>query len=149
MTQAAPTTAEQLQARVAHLNMIQAIITRLAGYSATLKNFSLTTAGAIVALTIEKGVPIMFAAAIGVVILFMILDAYYLAQERCFRSLYNDKADEAYDQAHDLSIRHPGVTLKQTLRALGSTSVWAFYLPIVIGIFFLMHKAPHVAAAAT
>lgn len=146
MTQTAPQTPEQLQARVAHLASIQGIIARLAGYSATLKNFALTTAGAIVALTIDKGVPIMFAAAIGVTILFMLLDAYYLAQEQCFRSFYNDKAGQSYDQAHDLTIRLPRVTARQTIVAIGSFSVWAFYLPLVVGLFFLMSKAPHVCA---
>ena len=149
MTQATAPTTEQLQARVAHLTSIQGVVTRSAGYSATLKNFSLTTAGAIVALTIEKGVPIMFVAAIGVTVLFMILDAYYLAQERCFRTLYNDKAAESYDQAYDLSIRHAGVTLKQTLAALASPSVCAFYLPLVAGILLLISKAPHVCVATT
>ena len=75
--------------RIAHLSMIQEVIKRQASNSFLVKGWSLTLASALVALAIaNKSTDIAYLVLIPVVI-FWILDVYWLRQERLYRSLYN------------------------------------------------------------
>ena len=125
-----------VQLRLGHLNMVQGVIGRVAGFSATVKNFSIILAAAAVAVNVaedQRGFPwIAFAA----VLLLLIIDAYYLAQEKAFRELYNEIAERPLSEASDLRIKRPPL---EPFRAARSFSVWAFYVPqlIVVGAFIL------------
>lgn len=43
--------------RIAHLNMIQGVISRMSGFSASAKNFCVTVSAAIIAVAFQKPVP--------------------------------------------------------------------------------------------
>lgn len=76
--------------RVAHLNIIQDVIKRLAGNSFLVKGWSLTLVSALMALAItSKRIEIGYLVVVPALI-FWGLDAYWLRQERLFRALYNN-----------------------------------------------------------
>lgn len=95
----------QLQARLAHLAMIQGVIGRMAGYSASVKTFTLTVSAALVAVAFDKDLPVLFYAGTLIAAVFALLDAYYLTIEKSFRDLYAEVADRDWSRAFDLSIR--------------------------------------------
>jgi len=71
-----------------HLQMIQAVITRLAAHSTTVKGWSVTLSGALLGYAATARTPVVAVIAAYVIIAFAILDAYYLALERQYRLLY-------------------------------------------------------------
>lgn len=81
--------------RVKHLELVQAVVTRLGQNSFTVRGWSVTVVSVLFALIASKDAP-PAAALITLVptLVFWGLDAYYLRQERLFRKLYNALADE-------------------------------------------------------
>lgn len=77
-------------ARIKHLEFIQAVISRLATTSFIAKGWALTVAGAVYGFAASHLSP--FIAAVGLLptLGFWWLDAYFLRQERLFRCLYDD-----------------------------------------------------------
>ncbi|MFO1143065.1 MAG: hypothetical protein U1E59_11835 [Amaricoccus sp.] len=78
-----------MESKIAHLNIIQATVSRLANNSFLLKGWSITIVSAIVALAAKDGTPKLVALALFPAIVFWALDGYFLFQERLFRELYN------------------------------------------------------------
>jgi hypothetical protein len=75
--------------RVKHLELIQAVITRLGTSSFLIKGWALTIAGAFFVILAENLSWRMSATAFIPLIVFWLLDAYYLHQEQLFRHLYD------------------------------------------------------------
>src|SRR6266581_4267715 len=75
--------------KIAHLQMIQAVITRMASNSFLLKGWTVTLVAALFALAAAKVVPYFVYLAYFPLIVFWILDGYFLRQERLFRRLYD------------------------------------------------------------
>jgi len=73
-----------------HLEFIQNIINRMSNNSFLLKGWNVTVSSAILALIISDPNPLFAVVALFSALSFWGLDAYYLRQERLFRSLYND-----------------------------------------------------------
>jgi hypothetical protein len=71
-----------------HLEMIQAIITRMAGNSFLIRGWSVTLVSALFALSAKDADRAFVVVGYFPCVLFWVLDAYYLSQERKFRSLY-------------------------------------------------------------
>src|SRR5438552_10615326 len=71
-----------------HLEMIQAVVSRLAGNSFSVKGWSITLVSALFALAAKDSNPRYAALALLPALCFWGLDAYYLRQERLFRKLY-------------------------------------------------------------
>ena len=76
------------EVRVKHLEMVQAVINRLAGNSFTLKGWSITLVSALLALSAKELNWYYAVIALVTAMSFWGLDAYYLRQERLFRALY-------------------------------------------------------------
>lgn len=74
---------------VKHLEMIQAIITRMAQNSFALKGWSVTIVAGILALGVAAGNTRIIWLAVLPALAFWALDGYYLRQERLFRKLYD------------------------------------------------------------
>lgn len=72
-----------------HLELIQAIVGRMAGNSFLLKGWSVTIAAALFALAAKDSNPRLAWIALLPGLAFWGLDAYYLRQERLYRCLYN------------------------------------------------------------
>lgn len=79
-----------------HLEFLQIVITRMAVNSFLLKGWTVTLLAAVFALAAKDTNPIYIVVAYFPVLIFWVLDGYYLYQERLFRSLYNHvrKQDE-------------------------------------------------------
>jgi len=72
-------------------------------------------------------------------ILFLVLDTYYLALERCFRDSYNEFIDKLHSGSvvpEDLyAITPRGSLLKSFRHSLRSFSIWPFYTMLGIMIW--------------
>jgi len=78
----------KLQAKIAHLGFIQAIITRMGLNSFLLKGWSVTLVAAIFALAAKQADRRFVLLAFFPIAVFWLLDAFFLHQEKLFRSLY-------------------------------------------------------------
>lgn len=88
-----------MEKKLKHLEMIQGVVNRLANNSALLKGWSVTLVAALLALsaaTREK-IAFMLIAFIPVVV-FWILDGYFLWQERLFREVYKSVSAKDKDE---------------------------------------------------
>lgn len=137
-----------LQMRLAHLNMIQGIVSRLSGFSANAKNFCITILAALVAVAFQKPVPELIWAGFAVPFLFALLDAYYLAQEKRFRDFYEISSAKSLDQATNLALTPPPLTLQAVTRTVFSGSVFVVYLALLAGMSLLLYVAGHQPAEA-
>lgn len=127
-----------------HLSMQQNIISRLANNSANCKTWCVTLASAILVLVADEAKPdLLFIAAVPIV-LFLLLDAYYLALERWFRDAYNafvKKLHAGTATVEDVFVLNPRGSpprlLQEILIALLSFSVWPFYLTLAVLLWLL------------
>ena len=78
-----------METKIAHLQMIQAVITRLAGNSFMIKRWSVTLVAALLALAAASTNVLFVYLTYFPVFMFWALDAYFLRQERLFRKLYD------------------------------------------------------------
>jgi hypothetical protein len=78
------------EAHIRHLELIQSVVSRLAGNSFITKGWALTVAGAIYSFAASHLSPWIALAGLIPTIGFWWLDAYFLRQERLFRCLYDD-----------------------------------------------------------
>ena len=128
-----------------HLSILQGIIGRMNSNSVTCKTSCLVSiAAAMVALAVSDKLtwtPI----AIIPTILFLILDIYYLAQERSFRHSYNTFVDKLHKDGEidllDLYKIVPG--RKEFLASLYSFAIWPFYstllaLILIVSVIILI-----------
>ena len=72
-----------------HINILQDIISRMAGNSANCKTWAITIISAIAVLLIDKSKTSVFYIAYIPLTIFFLLDSYYLGLERFFREEYN------------------------------------------------------------
>ncbi len=75
--------------KLRHLEMIQAVISRMAQNSFTIKAWTVTLVAGLFALAADKSDPVFVLITFVPVIAFWILDGYFLWQERLFRRLYD------------------------------------------------------------
>ena len=116
---------------LAHLNILQTIISRMANNSAMTKTWCVTLVAAITVLVARTSAPAFSLIGLLPVTLFCFIDAYYLANERAFRRSYEDFVGRLHDgelRPQELYlIKRPDSTRKEQLSALGSWSVLPFY----------------------
>src|SRR5258708_28101793 len=82
------------EAWMKHLEFIQAIITRLATNSFLVRGWGLTISGALFGFAASHLSWTIATVGLLPIIVFWYLDAYFLRQERIFRSLYNGVAEQ-------------------------------------------------------
>lgn len=140
-----PSLSEELlvQMRLTHLEMIQGIISRLSGFSANAKNFCITVLAALVAVAFQKPVPELVWAGVAVPLLFAMLDAYYLAQEKRFRDLYETTCSAPLSSADDISLRPRPLNAGKIGAAFFSWSVAGVYAALLVGMSILLYIASH------
>ena len=83
----------------AHLAGLQSTISRLAGNSAQCKTWAVTLTAALLALTLENGIRVAMPVATLPIVIFALLDAYYLQLERKTRNLYIAFANKVRGEA--------------------------------------------------
>lgn len=118
-----------------HLEMVQGIINRMGSNSFSLKGWAVTLVAGIFALAAKDANLRFFLVAYIPIVVFWGLDAYYLQQERKFRSLYDTVRNMTDDQI-DFSMK---ISLSESERKkcgylsclLSTTELW-FYFPLAL-----------------
>ena len=85
--------------KIKHLEFIQSTITRMNQNSFQIKGWMITLVSALLALYASSEKVVYILIAIVPAIVFWLLDAYYLQQERRFRGVYNDVAGLSPDDS--------------------------------------------------
>ena len=122
----------------AHLAILQGVIQRMAENSRSCKVWCVTLVSAILVLVARTGEPHHALLALAPVMLFLLLDAYYLALERAFRESY--EAFVAKLHSDDLpatelyAVKPVGMGVRLVGACLGSFSVWLFYVVLIATI---------------
>jgi hypothetical protein len=106
------------------LKLIQAIIERMARNSFALKGWAITLTGALLSLTVTRHDTTIALIAIYILVTMATLDAYYLATERAYRTLY-DHATTQRDTEWHLHATKPQT--RDIARALTSPSILLLY----------------------
>ena len=136
------TYSEESAAVQAHLGIAQSVIQRMASNSASCKAWCISLVAAILVIVADKGKPNYALIAAIPTLLFLVLDAYYLALERCFRGSYNEFIDKVHAgrvAASDLyAVTPKGSLLKVFAQSLRSFSIWPFYLTLGVMIWLSM-----------
>jgi hypothetical protein len=124
-----------------HLEMIQSVINRMAGNLFFLKGWTITLITGLFALTAKdfnkSYVPIAYC----LLIIFWILDGYFLSQERLFRSLYDDarKLEEKdIDFSMDTSKYKSDWQNTWPCAIFSPTLLW-FYLPLAAAMLLTIY----------
>lgn len=121
-----------MENKLKHLEFIQNIIARMASNSFLLKGWAITIATALIAISIDKNNCRYFYISYFPIIIFWLLDSYYLKQERLFRHLYDEvrKKDES---AIDFSM--PVKSKKENyFKVLFSITLSLFYIGSLLTI---------------
>lgn len=99
----------------AHLGFIQDIIKRMAENSFTLKKWGLTIVIALITVGIKEKEPAILLTTFIPIIIFWILDGFYLSKERLYRKLY-DEVSAFEEEEVDYNMK--------TSKFIGGKSTW-------------------------
>lgn len=119
-----------------HLEFLQAIISRMASNSASLKTWAVTLTAALFALAAKDANARYVLVALLPIVVFWCLDAYYLRQERCFRALYARAIDMSQPPLPPFSLDTKDVCarVESAFRVGLSRTISTFYGGISIAI---------------
>ena|SRR5256885_2219328 len=122
--------------KLEHLKMIQAAVGRMAQNSFVLKGWSVTLVTAMVALAVSDKNRAYAALALFPAIVFWGLDAYYLRQERLFRSLHDSVCKSKTDDVSPFSLSTKGSRrhVSSWARTLFAPTIVAPHLSVVVVI---------------
>jgi len=132
-----------MDAKIAHLELIQAVVTRMASNSFLLKGWSVTLVAALFALAADKSEVLFVYLAYFPAISFWILDGYFLHQERLFRKLYDhvraldlSAIDFSMDTSPLTSKVDPwsAVCFSKTLRVFHGTIIGSIIVVMLVAI---------------
>jgi hypothetical protein len=125
------------QAQIAHLQIIQGVITRMAGNSFTLKTLAVTLTAGLIALmaAIQQPSPLYPLAAFLPVIVFWWLDARYLQLERLYRVLYEhvrlNRLSEPFSMGTE-GYRNQVATILDLMTSWSVVSIYATLLGVLV-----------------
>lgn len=124
------------------LSILQNVITRMAGNSANVKTWCVGLVSAILVILIDKNAFYYAWIAIIPILLFFMLDTYYLALEKAFRNRYNQFIKKLHQDEcaiEDLFVvfppRQKPLSIKNYGLAIISPSVWPFYIMQIVILF--------------
>ncbi|HEV8539048.1 MAG TPA: hypothetical protein VGR15_09050 [Bacteroidota bacterium] len=123
----------------AHLQMIQAVINRVAGHSFLIKGWTITLAAAFFAVAQKESNPGFMYLAYFPVLVFWALDGYYLWQERQLGKLF-DRVRTLKETEIDFSMDTSGVESKagSIWMAMFSQTLLDFHGAVVLAIVLVM-----------
>jgi len=128
----------------AHLNMVQGVISRMAGNSAVCKTLCATMVSTVGAVAYAAKTPQGLWIAVIPILLFCYLDAMYLSLEQGFRKTYTDFVSRLHtgevDEKELFIIRPPQGyrQIRALITALKSWSVWLPYAALLALTFLIM-----------
>jgi hypothetical protein len=121
--------------KLKHLELIQNIVTRMSNNSFLIKGWCVTLVSAVFVLSAKDANTTFVAVAIFPVIMFWVLDAYFLRQERLFRKLY-DKVRFIDTNAIDFSMNTAPfrANVASLLKVAFSQTLVLFYGAVIVAI---------------
>ena len=123
-----------MEEKIRHLEMIQAVITRMAANSFMLKGWAVTLVAGVFVLSSKDSNPLYFLIAYIPIILFWFLDSYYLQLERKFRIFYKHVGNHN-EQDLKFCIKAPDSSdADKTMyfQSFFSVTVAGFYAPMAL-----------------
>lgn len=123
---------KKAELRVKHLELIQAVIARLANQNAVQKNYCITVVTAVCGFAVSLQHPIIALLSILPTITFAVLDARYLATERRFRALFNRVRGEDWDTMPSFELEQVHLPAADFCNVLLSWSVIEFYASLLV-----------------
>jgi hypothetical protein len=124
--------------RVKHLEMLQGVISRIAGQGATLKNYCLTLITALCGFAITLQKPLVALLALFPIAIFALLDAQYLRLERRFRRLFDTVRTGDWGVVPDFEISIASAPNSSYWAALLSWSIATFYVPLAVAVVLMV-----------
>lgn len=125
------------ETKIAHLQMIQAVITRMAGNSFMVKGWTVTLVAALFALAAVDANRFFVYVAYLPAVMFWALDAYFLRQEHLFRKLF-DHVREAKGGTVDFSMSTHPFDVGTTWSVVWSRTLCLFHGTITTTIIVVM-----------
>ncbi len=129
----------------AHVKIVQNVITRMADNSRSCKVWCVTLVSAVLVLAARTAQPQHALLALVPMLLFLILDAYYLALERAFRNSYNDFVRMLHRgglaQSCVYKVAPTGMGSRLAVRCVASLSIWLFYLLVTAMVILVWRLA--------
>jgi hypothetical protein len=136
-----PLATAESPAVIAHLTMLQSVVTRLAGNSAQCKTWCVAIVSALFGLAGAIRSERVAAAAIIPIAVFGLVDAAYLANEKAYRDLYNAVAGKIRSGNYgliDFANLGAPVAAGHYVAALLSWSVWPVYLGLFVAYLIVL-----------
>ena len=126
--------------KIKHLEFIQSTITRMNQNSFQIKGWMITLVSALLALYASSEKVVYILIAIVPAIVFWLLDAYYLQQERRFRGVYNDVAGLSPDDSK-INVREFEMPIQKYqcgkycyFNVLFSRTIFPLYGIVIVGL---------------
>ena len=120
----------------AHLTILQGIIQRMADNSRACKTWCITLVSAVLILVARQGASDLLLLAGVPLLMFLLLDTYYLALERRFRRSYEAfvaKIHAGTGGVGDLyAVRPSGSLVGEWAKCLLSVAIWPFYVLLIV-----------------
>jgi hypothetical protein len=125
-----------------HLEMIQGVINRMASNLFFLKGWAITLIAAVFALAAKDANPRFIFVAYFPVLIFWVLDGYFLSRERLFRALYDDvRTREEEDIDFSMNTRPYRKNKHNTwFRSMLSRTLLWFYPLLILMMLFIQHS---------
>jgi hypothetical protein len=127
--------------RVKHLEMLQALVTRMAGYGAAFKSYCIIVTTAVIGFAFTLHRPGVAALALLPVVAFGVADAQYLRVKRRFRDVFNLVRKESWDALPSFDINLQNAPAQSFLGAATSQSIIWFYAPLAVGVLLAVFGA--------
>lgn len=125
--------------KLKHLEFIQSVINRMPGISFLLKGWSVTLVAALFALAAKDANKSYVLVAYLPVLVFWNIDAYFLSQERAFRSLYDSVRQKDEDEINfSMDTKSFQTAGNSWFRSFVSVSLLLFYLPLAVIMLVVM-----------
>jgi hypothetical protein len=124
--------------RVKQLEMIQAIVSRVASNEAALKNWCITVTTTVCGFGITLHQPLVTLLALLPITSFALLDAQYLRVERRFRRLFDHVRREDWAQLPGFEISLSAAPKIAYWDVLCSWSIFNFYAPLALGVVIVV-----------
>ena len=124
-----------MEKKLAHLEMIQSVITRMASNSFALKGWAVTLVAGLFALSGKDANQFYYLVTYIPIVVFWYLDAYYLCQERMYRNLY-EKVRKLDEDKIDFSMNAAAKEFQTDKTTVSncflSKTILGFYLPLAV-----------------
>jgi hypothetical protein len=125
-----------------HINTLQNIISRLSNYSANCKTWTITLVSALALVLLNEENEKYFFLLIFPILMFWIIDCYYLGLEKVFREIYDKfqiDLNSASKIESDIKFTLKGRRLNNFFRAMISLST----TPIYFSLFILLYSVKY------